>query len=994
MAEIAPVKDDIHVSVNIGDTNHNLLNWFENNQDLLFPFPTPDHSIKRNLFHCILNRFDSRKDAKATKKDVYEQISPDDNNFNNVMNDLYRCSVPPKLNLKPLEDSVFSLPTAQTNKVTIAGISDKFKNLDFNRSFVLNQFRAGNPEYKIEISYELSDEFKYAIVDAAVNPTKFNESVQVIHTAAHSLDPATRCLANTVWPQTNIPLFIDLENFGFSGINMTCTFNDDSGNDCHIVIRKDQAVLVDVRIDKEGEIISSVAHPLSPDANPPGYFKGNPTKNRYFNSAAAGQTHLNDLMYVLGKELGDTLQVIIGAIMINFTSGLYTPRNLVAYTNDIPFACRSIVLGLPVLLKNAINIFDEEGPTHMLRSFTFYYAATLTPEEITNQSNTNKIKEIITHNNGVKNRLAEFKREPDAVRTIAFSTNFRTTVDTIIETYVFPLFTEIIDYIDKINEFLTMILPRNDILAINSNEFKNFFEKFRAFQVVDVSRHKKGNKSIYALNSLLTRVCSEFTTSDAGLAILENVGIQNPQDLFNKDPIFARINETNNPNVATIGQYIRQITISRSSRNRSGGNSNKNQRGGYNEAQDMLDMNDILDHFSLACFDIFYNYFKYVGETYINDEFLFKWISIFLGDKGQTILPSCSEFESVMKAEISIIKGQNDFYQEVIEVYERYQEAAGAAAKAINAPAFVEEQIELAIQSGASENQVRAEADAYIQNAQAAAEAAAEASQETAAAYNIKYPQDPVDDRLVAEAQQNILRQKHQAEIEEEIEAIEDARSGPEYLTTQLSNRIRHVLKTRVLSEENIAQFALNYNVSFFTIDIIIDYDKIIFPEYPNPNVFNMQHFIIPPEYMNLLHNEYLDKGQKKSVKSHATGQKHRRHTKSKSKSKTPKVSTTKTIGKTSRTNNNNNNNNTVQTASKKRQINFEEYLHQIPTPYSSIKTTVRGGRKKHRTTKKRRTTRKNRKNKLKKGNKKYTRKNRKNKLKKGNKKYTRKYKI
>ena len=527
-------------------------------------------------YHCQLNIQDSIKDAKTTGGTTSAPL------FTNALTQLYSyCSGNPRVDLDTLKGVLTDSQLRTEQK--ICGLSKHAINND-DIDKIIGDYSAGKGIARGYISSIIPDTYKWAIHDAALTPKDFQPSIEEIETAASCIDPGGRQKGKKVWPGLNQKLTINLTNFGFADITFEATFTDIDGNYvCRIIIKKGDAVWFNLNVDRRGSILNNTVDGISD------YFGGNQVKNEFLNSQNI-QRQQQAYNYVLAKELGDTLQVIIAHIMIQITTDAdgenhYTNKNLVAFTGDMPFTCRCISLGVPVLLKQSVSAADTSA---VLRHYTFYTSEALSDDELKKTILNRKIHIVSAHNLTVKNNINKFLRENlslflDLNSSLITEDNKQTIIANIIR----PFFIAITDNIDEINTLINTFMNSADITPDD-------IEKYRANEVIIITATKKGNK--YILNILLN---SLFISDE-------------------NDYIKQRLGDDGKRNIGDLIKSFKKPS-------RRGG-----KLSGGGDISTTQFKQEILPY---ICFSFFYKYFTYVGGTVFYPQFLENQIKMFLNGR-------------------------------------------------------------------------------------------------------------------------------------------------------------------------------------------------------------------------------------------------------------------------------------------------------------------------------------------------------------------------
>jgi hypothetical protein len=373
---------------------------------------------------------------------------------------------------------------------------------------------------------------------------------------------------------------------------------------------------MNVTVNRSGKIVDPPDAPLE-------YFLGNAIKNRFLNNYDNQADLPNAKNFVLGKELGDTLQVIIGYIMMKADPENFNENNLAAFTGDIPFACRCMMLNLPVLLRRV----KYNSKDSVLRHYSFFTPLKLSPGEQFAMLHKAKIDDIIKHNTGVIFRIRRFLAALAAqpISTIVeYIGTPRPGEEDKIKQRIKLLLDQIIEYIESINEDL--VIKRDNLKRDNPNLDLNFdihtYEVYRAFDVCSVIK-----KTQIKLNPLLTRLMSGDTTENVQL--LADPGMIADPGLITSDPITLILEQNN---CRTTGEYYKKInSIIRSeaasalaSARASRGATRGITRGGAptsSRRRQNNPVNEEAEDYSYYMVDILFNYYKYVGGTIIDYNF-------------------------------------------------------------------------------------------------------------------------------------------------------------------------------------------------------------------------------------------------------------------------------------------------------------------------------------------------------------------------------------
>ena len=547
-------------------------------------------AISRPLdIHCNLNILDSYKDAAHQEPNAKNTTL-----FINSISKLYSCynqfSQYNDRQLHEMESMFMGNSDIYGSELRICALSkNKLNTEDLNTEIERYKTEQKNivPDF---ISSNIPESYEYALNDAAITPNDFRPGIKEIETPASFIDPGGRGRAS-IWPQTNEELYIDLTNFGFNGIEFISRFIN--SEICNIIFKKDKNQILNVNVNRKGEIINNNEQQQ--------YFIGNVTKNTFLNTAQnnpINQQHA--LNYVLGKELGDTLQVIVGYIMMKYNENEFGSNKIAAFTGDIPFACRCMMLNVPVLLRR-LKLNSSES---VLRHYSLFIPASLTEEERYKIVHKTKIDDILKHNAGVIFRNNKFKFDKNIEEYIDRSSRF---------TYENEIFSMIENLLQEVNSFISTI--NDNLITIRNSVFQDdnieVHEIYRAFDLLTINKTKH-----LKLNPLLDRLMSGNLLEDPITNILTTGNFKNTGEYYKN-----------------IKKDILKQTTSR-----------RGMRGGtpYSMTTTKEQYNNI-QHYPYYVFDILFNYYKFVGGTIIDDIFLDIVINKIINSNS---LPTLEEFRN------------------------------------------------------------------------------------------------------------------------------------------------------------------------------------------------------------------------------------------------------------------------------------------------------------------------------------------------------------
>jgi hypothetical protein len=601
--------------------------------------------------HCALNVLDIFKDARIDPDATVKSIV-----LPSVMSDIF----PPTCyktggnysvtKLHQEEDYYMNDKAITGAELRIAALSKKALNdtvlNNVIDAYINSEIKSRIPDF---ISGSIPETYKYALNDAAITPNDFRPGIQEIETPGSYIDPGGRKIGDYTWPLDNQELKIDLTNFGFENIIFSSKFFFNAGDPtryCSINLKKGGTVLMNVVVDRTGAIVDPLDTP-----NPQQYFLGNNIKNTFLNNPRSDKT--TAINFVLGKELGDTLQVIIGYIMMKANPREYNETKLAAFTGDIPFACRCMMLNLPVLLRR----LKYNSKNSVLRHYSFFTPLNLNPEEKLIMINNAKIDDIIKHNVGVRFRIIRFIAEPNIEDYIG---DTRKVKPQEIKDIITLLLNEIIAYIEYINAHL---VPQRGSPIYDIN----VYEGYRAFDVCSVIKKKT------KLNPLLTRLMDNIsdpisgTISDPITKILEGNNCRTTGEYYKKihKIVQEEAKERNNAardarrqnfpggskhsgaperNLDNPRRTLYQPIASKSlPKKRVLPRTPLGTSAKTSSLQQIRYNVDKAEEYSYYIVDILFNYYKYVGGTIIGSDF-FGLVTQYILETG---LPTLSEFEQI-----------------------------------------------------------------------------------------------------------------------------------------------------------------------------------------------------------------------------------------------------------------------------------------------------------------------------------------------------------
>jgi hypothetical protein len=329
----------------------------------------------------VLNRFDIEKDARV-KPSAWN--SQDDYFFFNEI--FYH----PK-------DAAFSgidYNTFDLLKKTILQTSD-FGGVPMR----LCLLERPDPEHK-----KLPAKFIYR--DSGFKPSDYSEKYISVYTPGSYIDPGTRKKPAKVQnlrifptPGRTVTLKSDyLDQYGFGNVIEEIQCATDEAKNCGLIIKTKRAVTVHGEPFLNAEIINKTINSRF-EVNPaPNYFTSNPEKNAILNNRLTSMPEKTK--YLLGKELGDTLQVLYASVHLRdamlFNSSL-TELDGCVFTVDQTVLVRSKLSGLPVAMQQ----MDPVVGVHICN----YYLPNTNPTELLAQQKKMYMDEAISTNTKVIQRI-------------------------------------------------------------------------------------------------------------------------------------------------------------------------------------------------------------------------------------------------------------------------------------------------------------------------------------------------------------------------------------------------------------------------------------------------------------------------------------------------------------------------------------------------------------------------------------------------------------
>ena len=252
---------------------------------------------------------------------------------------------------------------------------------------------------------KLSVEFIYQESGFTVKNVETEEGLayKIVFTPGSYIDPGTRKAPSKLardeyiaFPPLNTSIVLSeayLAQYGF-GNNLQqikSEIRDDFS--CEFTITTKSVNVNRASILRAEDITTRFNNSLKKISSGTDYFLSNPEKNRKLNDPALDD-HTKTI-YILTKELGDTLQVLYAAI---HTQSIANPLNSVLFTVDETVLARSRLSGLSVAMQERDDITDE--------LVCNYYLPISTPADLLRQQKLIKRTEALLINNSLIKRIS------------------------------------------------------------------------------------------------------------------------------------------------------------------------------------------------------------------------------------------------------------------------------------------------------------------------------------------------------------------------------------------------------------------------------------------------------------------------------------------------------------------------------------------------------------------------------------------------------------
>ena len=304
----------------------------------------------------------------------------------------------------------------------------------------------GDPEHPLTI---LPLTVNYAIQESGFAPSVYNPAIQTIITPASYIDPASR--AKLADPNTLGYSGDLIPNVAFKVLGFEKAITSFKG-----VIQADNGLHIEMARPSGSYIIQRTAeygHKPYQEGQPD-YFVGNTLKNTWFN----GFNDDTAQMYILCKELGDTLQVVYAKLIM----GQDTNMALCVFTVDQTVVARCRELGVPVCYQG-IDPSDKKHAYYNLAKALYY------PHTALNEGALFESLKSLYCNTSIQSNTAVVASIKKFVRSRRFTIVARV------------FFNEIIKNIEEANSALTTLLE-SSVLTIN--KLKQIALEYQAVRII------------------------------------------------------------------------------------------------------------------------------------------------------------------------------------------------------------------------------------------------------------------------------------------------------------------------------------------------------------------------------------------------------------------------------------------------------------------------------------------------------------------------------
>ena len=336
----------------------------------------------------------------------------------------------------------------------------------------------------------LPEKIIHFFIDAAMTPNKYKsnntrENIAIVETFASHMDPAGRAQPNIVLSKEleNIST-IDLNIYGF---NKNCKVqfypSKSDKNNMSLKINLNDKEMLECKISRKGDIIDKINSfkyktedreiSIETEKVLEHLFKGNNYKNSYINTLDNESTKDKlsiAKMFILLKELGDTMQAIILQKILQDTNTSLKKfiGTSCLLTNDVVLATRCGMLNVPYLLDNLnsciLTLYLPALTEEEKKQVQLEYSKREKITEVLKIIDENKI--VITSLKDSEQFINENNQNGKLSREITISSGgTKLSVNTNI-IYLIEALNKIIIEIEKANQILNTILDK-----LNKNHF-------------------------------------------------------------------------------------------------------------------------------------------------------------------------------------------------------------------------------------------------------------------------------------------------------------------------------------------------------------------------------------------------------------------------------------------------------------------------------------------------------------------------------------------
>lgn len=247
---------------------------------------------------------------------------------------------------------------------------------------------------------------KYIYRDSGFKPSDYSEKYISVYTPGSYIDPGTRKTPGKVsnlrifpTPGRNVTLKSDyLDQYGFGNVIEEIHCTTDEAKNCGLAIKTKRADTYYGEPFLNAEVINKTINSRFEVKPPPNYFTSNPAKNAILNNPDTSMPEKTK--YLLGKELGDTLQVLYASIHFRDAVLFDTSLNELdacVFTIDETVLVRSKLCGLPVAMQQ----MDPVVGVHICN----YYMPNTNPVELLAQQKKKYMDEAISTNTKLIQRI-------------------------------------------------------------------------------------------------------------------------------------------------------------------------------------------------------------------------------------------------------------------------------------------------------------------------------------------------------------------------------------------------------------------------------------------------------------------------------------------------------------------------------------------------------------------------------------------------------------